>query len=419
MAEAPGARRADRRTAAARRDGCRSSRRTRRRSRRDGRRRPAGSAVRASSRRRSRRGCSRCPPPARARRARCRCTRSATTHPSPRAPEGSHRRERSHRRGAGARDANRPSGRRGRGFDCGRTRTRCSRRSGSASRVLRHVDDRHPGAGRNRRLHPHGGDVEVRTRHGSGPRRRSGRGQRNDRGSDRCERDRAPCPTLSDLVKPHRIAERTPVPADVHWGNPLAPGGHSPCGAVAGAPSGEAAPISSSAGACACGWSSRAGSTTAATPAHRRDARRDDERVACSRSSWQHAPAAMLPARIVAVTCEPSDAPTERTSALKPVASPVCVRRHRLDDQVRHRREGEADAADITTLKQQRPQPALPCATREQQQPERGDEAAERERHLVPKRLPRIPGERAGDEHQRASPGSISSPAPVASSPKP
>ena len=34
-------------------------------------------------------------------------------------------------------------------------------------------------------------------------------------------------------------------------------------------------------------------------------------------------PAAALPASTEAVTCEPSDAPTERTTALKPVASPV------------------------------------------------------------------------------------------------
>ena len=36
-------------------------------------------------------------------------------------------------------------------------------------------------------------------------------------------------------------------------------------------------------------------------------------------------PATMLPARSAPLTCEPSDEPTERTSALKPVASPVSV----------------------------------------------------------------------------------------------
>lgn len=34
-------------------------------------------------------------------------------------------------------------------------------------------------------------------------------------------------------------------------------------------------------------------------------------------------PATALPARTVAETCEPREEPTERTSALKPVASPV------------------------------------------------------------------------------------------------
>jgi hypothetical protein len=34
-------------------------------------------------------------------------------------------------------------------------------------------------------------------------------------------------------------------------------------------------------------------------------------------------PATVLAARIVADTCDPSEEPTERTSALKPVASPV------------------------------------------------------------------------------------------------
>lgn len=36
-------------------------------------------------------------------------------------------------------------------------------------------------------------------------------------------------------------------------------------------------------------------------------------------------PATALEASTVAETCDPSDEPTERTSALKPVASPVCL----------------------------------------------------------------------------------------------
>ena len=41
-------------------------------------------------------------------------------------------------------------------------------------------------------------------------------------------------------------------------------------------------------------------------------------------SSGKPVPASTAPARIAAVTCEPSDAPTERISVFTPVASPVC-----------------------------------------------------------------------------------------------
>ena len=44
------------------------------------------------------------------------------------------------------------------------------------------------------------------------------------------------------------------------------------------------------------------------------------------------------------VTCEPSDDPIERTTRVEAGRLAGLLERHRVDDQVRHRREGEADA---------------------------------------------------------------------------
>ena len=58
--------------------------------------------------------------------------------------------------------------------------------------------------------------------------------------------------------------------------------------ASAGSPSGDAAPISSSAMRARAAAGSRAGSRRAASAAHRRDGGGDGEGDACSRSRWQH-----------------------------------------------------------------------------------------------------------------------------------
>ena len=60
--------------------------------------------------------------------------------------------------------------------------------------------------------------------------------------------------------------------------------------------------------------------------------------------------------------------PTVRMFAFMPVATPVCGGRHRLDDQVRHRREGEPHAEARHAERDVH----LPVrAVRERQEPER------------------------------------------------
>src|SRR4051794_13245670 len=183
--------------------------------------------------------------------------------------------------------------------------------------------------------------------------------------------------------------------------------------AYAGSGSGDAAPISSSAGACT-GRRVR-GMKSAAVPAP--TATTAETANACVKPASVGIPATALAASTVADTCEPSEAPTERTSALKPVASPVCS-------------GGTTSMIEFGIAANARPIPAdmmrlkttisnrLPCATARRPSPVAVRKPPIASGTLFPTRLPMIP--ESGPSASIASdPGSSSRPAFVASTPKP
>ena len=128
-------------------------------------------------------------------------------------------------------------------------------------------------------------------------------------------------------------------------------------------------------------------------------------------------PAITLPVRIAAEICEPSDAPTERTSVLKPVASPVsdCGTASKI-------RLGMAAKASPIPIESRMFQaiiaPWVPWSTPIANSATAEISAPADSGSLPPKRRTSTPANGPATSIASA-PGSISRPAPVASRPKP
>jgi hypothetical protein len=128
-------------------------------------------------------------------------------------------------------------------------------------------------------------------------------------------------------------------------------------------------------------------------------------------------PATALAARIVADTCEPSDEPTDRTSALKPVASPVCCAG--TASRIRFGIAAKANAmpADMSVAKAATSSWLL-CSQASSASPVAVPKPPMARDTLLPNRLPIMPdtGPRTSIDRE---PGNSSKPARVASTPKP
>ena len=130
-------------------------------------------------------------------------------------------------------------------------------------------------------------------------------------------------------------------------------------------------------------------------------------------------PATALPARIAALTCEPIDAPTERVSVLKPVASPVCAGGTASTIRFAIAANASPMPVDMTNAPRDHGELRAVVERRAPSRPGARDRRAERERQLGAEAGAERARDRAGEQHHRARPGSISRPAPVASRPKP
>ena len=128
-------------------------------------------------------------------------------------------------------------------------------------------------------------------------------------------------------------------------------------------------------------------------------------------------PAITEAARIAAVTCEPIEAPTERTSVFTPVASPVCDGGTASTIRFAIAANARPIPIEMTTF-QAVTASSRAVVERHRQQSQARERGAGGERELGAEAGAELARDRPGHEHHQRA-GSISRPAPVASRPKP